>query len=238
MLILASTSPWRLNMLRSAGIPIEGIAPPINEYEIRLEGAEVRELRQMDFPHIPSKDLSHPPMALALARAREKARSVAMLHPEAWVIGADQVCWASAKAHHPSTSWEATGIFEKPSSPDEHLRQLKYLRDVGTHTLTTGVSLFAPHRECALLCHSHITFHPDLSDAELAAYVQSGEGAACAGGYQAEARGALLIAEIAGDWNNVIGLPLFPLVSLLRQEGWISPLTALDPTIARHAAAT
>lgn len=189
MLVLASTSPWRIGMLKSAGIPAEGVAPPIDEYSITADE----------------------PVQLAIARAHGKAASVVALRPEAWVIGADQVCWMDQD------------LFEKPKSPEEHLDQLKRLSG-RRHTLSTAVSLFLPGgREYRVVEHSYITLR-SLPEVELRAYIASGEGSACAGGYQAEAKGALLIERIEGDWHNVIGLPLFAVISLLRQQGWKSSL--------------
>ncbi len=206
MLVLASTSPWRIGMLRSAGVVAEGAAPPVDEYSI----------------------LAPTPVEMAVARAVGKARSVAELRPDDWVIGADQVCWMEAPGAPPGTP---ALLFEKPRSPEEHLQQLKTLAG-REHTLSVAVALCLPGgpgharsapEERVILTHSRIRMR-DLPEAELAAYVRSGEGAGCAGGYQAEAGGALLIERIDGDWYNVLGMPLFELISLLRHEGWSSPL--------------
>lgn len=194
-LILASQSRWRIQILRDSGIIAQGIGAPIDEYSI-----------------------THPePVGMAEARALGKARSVAELHPEAWVIGADQVAWLS--------TGDKTWILEKPKSPQEHFEHLCLLRGK-THTLSTALVLITPQKEQLHVEHTRITMRSDLSDAELLGYVQSGEGAECCGGYQAEAKGALMIERIEGDWFNVIGLPLHALVSLLRQEGWRSPFAA------------
>lgn len=201
MLVLASTSRWRIGMLQAAGVEALGIGAPIDEYAITG----------------PS------PVGLAEARALGKARAVAAIRPGDTVIGADQVCWAEDGGRH--------RIFEKPTSPEEHLAHLRWLSG-RWHTLTVAVALCRPGwagrggadpaREVVLIEHSRILMRA-LPEAELAAYVQSGEGSGCAGGYQAEARGAQLIERIEGDWNNVIGMPLFAVISLLRREGWRPP---------------
>ncbi|HNH50003.1 MAG TPA: nucleoside triphosphate pyrophosphatase [Myxococcota bacterium] len=197
MLVLASTSPWRISMLKSGGVVAEGVAPPIDEASV----------------------LAPEPVALAEARALAKARSVAVLRPADWVIGADQVCWMEGQ------------LFEKPKSPAEHLEHLRALRG-RWHTLSTAVALCMPGKERLHLEHTRILLRSDLSDGELAAYVAGGEGAACAGGYQAEAMGAQLIERVEGDWYNVIGLPLFALIGILRSEGWRSPLNASSTGVA------
>jgi septum formation protein len=68
--------------------------------------------------------------------------------------------------------------------------------------------------------HSRVRLRADLEDAELLAYVRLGEARGCAGGYMVERRGAWLIEDVEGDWQNVIGLPIFPLVTRLRARGW------------------
>lgn len=147
------------------------------------------------------------PVRLARARARLKAESVAALRPDAWVIGADQVAHLDGEA------------FGKPLDPDDHRARLRALRG-RTHVLTTGVCVVVAGRLVEFTEDTHIRFRAGLTDAELDAYVATGEGSACAGGYRAEALGAQLIAEVQGDWANVIGLPVYPLISVLRANGW------------------
>lgn len=214
MLILASTSPWRLKMVRDAGLPIEGVAPTIEEYTIQADSPEVQSAPADPGLPAPSGAGS---VALALGRAYAKARSVAEIRPEAWVIGADQVCWMDGL------------LFEKPRSPAEHLEHLRILREK-SHFLSTAVCVIHPQGMHRFVEHSEVCFRKDLNDQELRSYVASGEGAGCAGGYQVEARGALLIGSIRGDWYNVIGLPLFRLITVLRQQGWKSPLASENST--------
>lgn len=151
--------------------------------------------------------LAADPRALARLRAHAKAEAVAALRPEAWVIGADQVAHVDGEP------------FGKPESPDDHRLRLRRLRGE-THTLTTGVCLWMPGKVVEFWEDTRITFRGDITDAEIDAYVATGEGSACAGGYRAEALGAQLIERVEGDWQNVIGLPLYPLVTALRDAGW------------------
>lgn len=58
-----------------------------------------------------------------------------------------------------------------------------------------------------------------LSQADIAAYVESREGVGKAGGYAIQGRAETLIKEISGSWSNVVGLPLALTVSLLRGAG-------------------
>ena len=188
-IILASTSPWRLQMLRDAGIEAEGVAPDVDESTI--EGV------------IPEETARH--------RAVAKAVEVSRRRPDDLVIGADQVAHLAGEA------------FGKPSSTDDWRARLRALRG-RTHTLTTAVAI----AEAGALADSfavdtRISIRDDLADEELEDYIASGEGRACAGGYMAEKRGAWLVETIEGDWQNVIGLPLFPLLARLRARGYRLP---------------
>lgn len=187
--VLASTSPHRLALLRAAGIFCAGVAPTCDEASI-----------------------SHPdPVELAARRAAAKARSVHA--PESIVVGADQV------AHIDGHS------FGKPLDPADHRARLRQLRG-RAHLLTVGVHLRVTAEDGSVLEEHAFTettalrFRADVSDAEIDAYVATGEGSGCAGGYAAEGLGAQLIERIDGDWTNVIGLPVYRLIGSLRAIRW------------------
>lgn len=195
-------------MLASAGVLAEGHAPPVDEAAIL-----------------------HPdPVSLARLRAIGKARSVAALRPDAVIIGADQVCWLPAEADVAAT------IFHKPTDDVDHLRQLVRLQG-RAHTLSSAVCVCVDGVEHVVVEHSVVHLRP-ASDAELAGYITTGEGRACAGGYQVEGRGAWLIERIEGDWFNVVGLPLFRVLSLLRQLGIDPPFVHPAVALARAAGMT
>lgn len=154
------------------------------------------------------------PVELALARAEAKARAVARSHPGALVVGADQVVHLDGRA------------FGKPVDPADHLEMLRLLRG-RVHRLSTGVCLIAPGgAEETFAAHSEVRVRADATDAELSAYVGSGEASGCAGGYMVEGRGAWLVEHVSGEWNNVIGLPIGALLERLRGRGWRLPVSA------------
>lgn len=138
---------------------------------------------------------------LALAKARSLADAT-----DSWVLGADQVCHLDGH------------IFHKPVDADDHLDQLRALRG-RTHELVTGVALVGPGVEEVFDERTRITLR-ELGDDELRAYLATGEGGGCAGGYQVEGQGAQLIERVDGDWFNVVGLPVLRVVSVLRSHGW------------------
>ena len=147
------------------------------------------------------------PARLAMRLARAKADAVARRMPNVWVLGADQVVT------------DGTSQWGKPNDADDHLRQLQHIRGT-SHRLVSGFAIVGPGIEVEGVEETIMHGRADLTDAELAAYVATGEGSYCAGGYAAEARGAFLFERIEGDWFNVLGLPLFPIISALRAHGW------------------
>jgi septum formation protein len=195
--VLATASSWRAELLRATGLSVELHPAPIDEHAVTAPD----------------------PVALAVARAIAKAEAVAAARADdnALIIGADQVAHLDGEA------------FGKPTDPDDHRRRLGLLRG-RVHTLSTGVSFRgAPllrsagvaRSETPVLVwdfveHTQIHFRADTTDAEIDAYVASQDGSGCAGGYRAEGPGAWLIERTDGDWTNVIGLPVFSVLSRLR----------------------
>lgn len=157
-----------------------------------------------------SLDGANDPVSVATGLARQKAEAVSARYPEAWVLGADQVVCDAVRR---------TEIWGKPVDAEDHLRRLKGMRG-RSHVLVTGWALLGPGVQRVGHCETVLRVRADLSDAELAAYVASGEGSGCAGGYMAEARGAFLFEQIDGDWFNVLGLPILDVFGALRDLGW------------------
>ncbi len=184
-LLLASSSPWRLGLLKDAGIPCEAVSPGDEEESIH----------------------SSDPLQMAVGRAVAKARAVARRTPGVLVIGADQVAHLDGE------------VFGKPHGRADWLTRLELLRG-RTHHLTTGVALVEGEEVETFSVTTGVRFRADVEDQELLDYIGYGEAAGCAGGYQVERLGAWLVEATEGDWWNVIGLPLLPLISRLRARGW------------------
>lgn len=197
-LILASGSAIRARVLKDAGLAFEQIPSAVDE-AILKQGIETTG------PHDPVHGAG-PAIATALAEA--KARDVAAAHPDALVIGADQVMTL------------ATDCFDKPRDMAQARARLAAFRG-RTHTLHAGIALAAggetlwQHYEAA-----HLTMRA-FSDAFLDAYLAAaGEGVlASVGAYQLESLGSQLFARIDGDYFSILGLPLLPLMEELRRRG-------------------
>ena len=137
--------------------------------------------------------------------AQRKARAVAGLYPDALVLGADQLGELDGRALGKPASREAAGV------------QLRALSG-RSHRLLTAVCLLGPGREETVVDEARLTLFR-LSDAEVEAYLDTGEWQGCAGSYRVEGRGQALFERIEGDRTSIEGLPMQVVVRLLRQRG-------------------
>ena len=194
-IILASASHSRRKLLEATGIAFRAIAADVDEAAIKRR-------------HDPRKGGFG---ELAVQLASQKALAVADRHPEALVIGADQILVFDDEA------------FDKPDSIESARRQLQRLRG-DTHSLETAVA-------CAMgkdILWSHVeaprlTMRP-FSAAQLEAYL-AGEGEAVTetvGGYRIEGPAIQLFDSIDGDYFSILGLPLLPLLGFLRARGVVA----------------
>ena len=139
--------------------------------------------------------------ALALAKARE----VAVSRPLDLVIGADTVVELDGR------------ILGKPAdaaAAAEMLRQLSGKR----HRVHTGLAVLKNGTEIVDAVESTVCFR-ELSEAEIAGYVATGEPLDKAGAYAIQGKASLFIEGIEGDYFNIVGLPLYRLGNLLTQCG-------------------
>ena len=185
-IILASTSVFRRDLLSRLQIPFAVAKPDIDETVLAGEAPE----------------------RTALRLAEGKARAVAERHPDALIIGSDQVASLDNQA------------FGKPGNHEKAVRQLKMMRG-RTVNFFTGLCLFNArtgviHRRGV---PTLVTFRI-LSDAEIENYLIRERPYNCAGSAKSEGLGIALIARMEGeDPNALIGLPLIALCELLRLEG-------------------
>jgi septum formation protein len=137
---------------------------------------------------------------VALQNARRKAEVVAAGHPDALILGADTV-----------VCLEAT-VYGKPETDQEAAAMLRALSG-RTHEVVGGLCLIEAGRPRAGVCRTGVRFR-QLSDELIGWYLRSAEWRERAGGYAIQGRGAALVAEIAGDYLNVVGLPVSTLLEL------------------------
>ncbi len=144
--------------------------------------------------------------AMVQTLSLEKARHIARQEDaETIVIGADTVVVQDGT------------ILGKPTSPSEAEEMLRRLSG-RTHWVYTGVTVCQGERTLTAVEQTAVTFRP-LTQAEVAAYVQTGEPMDKAGAYGIQGKGGLLVSGIQGDYSNVVGLPICRLGQMLRQFG-------------------
>ena len=189
-LILASTSPYRRELLDRLGLPFEVASPQTDESRILGEG----------------------PQAMALRLAEAKAQAVASAHPDALIIGSDQVATVDGL------------IYGKPGSHERTAEQLRTLSGK-TVNFYTGLCLYNARTGVVEVCGvpTLVTFR-DLTEEEIERYLRRESAYDCAGSARSEGLGIALLSRIAGDDPSaLIGLPLIALCTLLRNHGVALP---------------
>lgn len=189
-LILGSTSRYRRELLQRLRIPFDVRSPHVDETPAAGEA----------------------PAALALRLAIAKARAVAQLHPNAVVIGSDQVA-----------DLDGTPV-GKPGTHEKATEQLRAMRGkaVVFQTAVAVVSLVRGYEGSALVPVT-VRFRT-LSDAEIEHYLQTEQPYDCAGSAKSETLGIALLSAIeSDDPTALVGLPLIKTCELLRAAG-IDPL--------------
>jgi len=191
-LILASGSPTRRDLLARAGLSFEVIPSPVDEEEAKGS------LRAEGASVAQAAETLAELKALAVSRAR----------PNALVIGADQLLECGGE-------W-----FDKPTDRLAALAQLRKLSG-RSHRLFTAVCLLQGGRR---LWHHNAVVEltmRSLSEPFLESYLEAAGNRilSSVGGYQLEGLGAQLFHRIDGDFFTVLGLPLLPLLEVLRARG-------------------
>ena len=186
ILVLASASPRRLDLLRQIGIVPDRIDPA-------------------DIDETPTKGELPAPHAVRLAEA--KARAVQPRHAGAFILAADTVV-ACGRRILPKAEDEATA------------RACLALLSGRRHRVYGGVAMITPAGDVAIRRVTSQVAFKRLSEAEIGAYLQSGEWQGKAGGYAVQGRAAALIPWLSGSYSNVVGLPLFETAQLLAGRGY------------------
>jgi septum formation protein len=188
LLILASTSVYRRELLERLRIPFEVVSPQVDETPLTGEST----------------------LELAMRLAKAKAAAVSKEHPNAWVIGSDQVADLCGAA------------IGKPGNFERALAQLQLMRGQ-TVTFHTALCLIKGETQTTLNIPTVVTFRK-LSDDVLESYLLAEEPYDCAGSAKSEGLGISLLESIqSDDPTALIGLPLIALTGLLRDAGFVIP---------------
>jgi nucleoside triphosphate pyrophosphatase len=137
---------------------------------------------------------------------------------------------AKARAVHAQVAEEATGVtvlgvdtvvaldgtvYGKPADARQARATLRALSGA-THTVLSGVALLAGGEERTALASTEVDFRT-LGEWLIDWYVATGEWRERAGGYAIQGAGAVLVREVRGDYENVVGLPVATLLDLCPQ---------------------
>lgn len=184
-IILASKSPRRKELLLSLGL----------DFDVAVTDADET---------LP--DGIAPDDAVMLL-SRRKADAVALLSPDAVVIGADTVVYLP----------ESNAIIGKPTNRSDAVRMLKSLSG-RSHVVYTGVTVIADGT-ARTACEKTTVFFRSISDEEILDYISTGESDDKAGAYGIQGLGGIFISGIEGDYFNVTGMPKALTYRLLTESG-------------------
>lgn len=185
-LVLASTSIYRSQLLSVLQIPFLTDSPNVDETPLPNEDARQTSWRL----------------------SRLKAEAVIARHPDALIIGSDQVALLEGAQ------------LGKPMTHDNAVRQLRAMRGKTVNFFTALTLLNARTGDMQTeVTETHVTFR-QLTDQQIEEYLQKEQPYHCAGSAKSEGLGIALIQRIEGnDPNSLIGLPLIALVDMLEKQG-------------------
>ena len=194
-IVLASTSPRRIELLRQIGLDCEVVAPSADETPRKNEK----------------------PASLVARLALEKARSAArILERRKGTASAVLIIAADTIVVEP----RGREILGKPSSRAQAMKMLARIQGT-THLVLTGYCILeaqgASAHSLVRVVRSRVSMI-SLSASQIRAYVATGEPMDKAGAYAAQGIGMSLIERIDGSYANVVGLPVSQLVRDLEQQ--------------------
>lgn len=190
-MILASQSPRRKELLEKNGICFQVFVTDADETVTQ--------------PMSPDKLVEE----LSLRKAKSAAEC--FLNDEVLVIAADTVVALNGE------------IFGKPTSEEHAFSMLRKLSG-NTHSVFTGTTVAEVKNGCvryrSFVCETKVHFY-ELSDEEIGSYIATKEPFDKAGSYAIQGIASKFIRGIDGDFDNVVGLPVTRLLSVLRDEFFV-----------------
>ena len=184
-IILASTSPRRIELLKNAGVEFEAVG---SDYE-----------EDMTLPMEPKE--------LAKFLSRGKAEAVARNYDDAIIIAGDTFIAFQGK------------ILGKPHTEDKAKEMLSMLSG-DTHSVISGITVIDTKsgKVASEAVETFVTFKK-LSEKEIDEYIKTGNPLNFAGSYAIQAVGDKFVEKIEGDYNSIMGLPVFRVVEVLKDFG-------------------
>jgi septum formation protein len=198
-LVLASASPRRQELLRSAGIAIT--VHPTNIPETPLDG----EL----------------PKAFAERLAREKAWAIFKQRPNEFVLGADTIVVVEGQIlGKPANAADAARMLRLLSGRAHEVTTGVCLMGPwpGASTEHGGTGAAKPETLGDTRSETTLVTMSPFSDEEIQAYIATGEPMDKAGAYAIQGMASRWIPRIDGDYSNVVGLPVALVYRMLREH--------------------
>jgi septum formation protein len=194
MLVLASASPRRQELLRNAGIAFV--------------------VQPTDIPEVPRP--AEAPRAFAERMAREKALTVFRQRPDDFVLGADTIVIVDAEIlGKPRDAADAARMLRLLSGRRHQVTTGVCL--VGPQPRTENRQLEAGFED--VRSETTIVAVAALSDDDIRSYISTSEPMDKAGAYAIQGRASRWIPHIEGDYFNVVGLPVSLVYKMLRERG-------------------
>lgn len=193
--ILASKSASRQKLLKNADLDFEAVPANIDENALKIEM------------------LKSGATALDIAErlASEKALKVSEAKPDQYILGGDQILTCGGQ------------LFNKARTLQEAKEHLQFFKGK-THTLTTSIALVKENTIIWVFTSEPKLTMREFSDDFLNDYMSKAGDALLhsIGSYFIEENGIQLFSEIKGDYNDILGLPLLPLITKLRDLNLIN----------------
>jgi septum formation protein len=194
MLVLASASPRRQELLRNAGIPF--VVQPTNIPEVPQEGEA--------------------PRSFAERMSSEKALAVFRQRPDDFVLGADTIVVVDAEIlGKPRDGTDAARMLRLLSARKHQVITGVCL--VGPHLRTENQKLKTGFER--VQSETTLVTMEALSDHDIRSYISTGEPMDKAGAYAIQGIASRWISRIEGDYFNVVGLPVSIVYKMLRECG-------------------
>ena len=147
------------------------------------------------------------PRELVQVLARGKAEAVAPQFRSALILGCDSVLAIDGV------------IYGKPESAQEAIDRWRAMRG-GSGELLTGYALIAPGKEPLVRYRMTRVFFANVTDAEIEAYIATGEPMHCAGAFATDGKGSMFVEKIEGCHTNVVGLSIPLLRHMMAELGY------------------
>lgn len=186
-IILASQSPRRKELLAREGIAFRVYVTDADETV--------------------SEDMTPNDLVAELSYRKAESAARAFMGEEVLVVAADTVVALDNE------------IFGKPADEGDARRMLRLLSGKA-HSVFTGVTLAYVAKEQVSyqkkVCETKVYFYP-ITDEEITAYIHTGEPFDKAGSYAIQGIASKFVEKIEGDFDNVVGLPVFAVSEELRE---------------------